>query len=64
MDTAGKPGINTMVFGQVIAVHIDRALLPDGIFDTFAADIVLRGGGPSAYARIAPESRFDMRRPG
>jgi flavin reductase (DIM6/NTAB) family NADH-FMN oxidoreductase RutF len=52
-----------MVFGEVIAVHIDRALLHDGIFDTFRADIVQRAGGPSAYARIAPQSRFDMKRP-
>jgi flavin reductase (DIM6/NTAB) family NADH-FMN oxidoreductase RutF len=52
-----------MVFGEVIAVHIDPALLKDGIFDTFAADIVLRAGGPSAYARIGPDTRFDMRRP-
>jgi flavin reductase (DIM6/NTAB) family NADH-FMN oxidoreductase RutF len=59
----GAGAENTMVFGEVVAVHIDRALLKDGIFDTFAADIVLRGGGPSAYARIEPHSRFDMRRP-
>jgi flavin reductase (DIM6/NTAB) family NADH-FMN oxidoreductase RutF len=52
-----------MVFGEVVAVHIDTALLKDGVFDTFGADIVLRAGGPSAYARIGPQTRFDMRRP-
>jgi flavin reductase (DIM6/NTAB) family NADH-FMN oxidoreductase RutF len=50
-------------FGEVVAVHIDRTLLDHGIFDTFAADIALRAGGPTAYARISPQSRFDMNRP-
>jgi flavin reductase (DIM6/NTAB) family NADH-FMN oxidoreductase RutF len=52
-----------LVLGEVVAVHIDRKLLPDGIFDTFHAEIILRAGGPSAYARITPEARFDMVRP-
>ena len=52
-----------LVLGEVIGVHIDEALLQDGVFDTFGAGVVLRGGGPSAYAVIAPESRFDMVRP-
>ena len=52
-----------LTLGEVVAVHIDKALLKDGIFDTFAAGIVLRAGGPSAYAAIGPETRFDMRRP-
>ena len=53
-----------LTLGEVVAVHIDKALLDDGIFDTFGAGIVLRAGGPSAYAAIGPETRFDMRRPG
>jgi flavin reductase (DIM6/NTAB) family NADH-FMN oxidoreductase RutF len=52
-----------LVLGEVVAVHIDRKLLPDGTFDTFHAEIILRAGGPSAYARITPEARFDMVRP-
>jgi len=52
-----------LVLGEVIGVHIDEALLRDGVFDTFGAGVVLRAGGPSAYAVIAPESRFDMVRP-
>jgi flavin reductase (DIM6/NTAB) family NADH-FMN oxidoreductase RutF len=52
-----------VVFGEVIGVHIARSLLKDGIFDTFGAEIVLRAGGPSAYAEISSESRFDMKRP-
>jgi flavin reductase (DIM6/NTAB) family NADH-FMN oxidoreductase RutF len=60
---AGGFSESWMVFGEVVAVHIDTELLKDGIFDTFGADIVLRAGGPSGYARIGPQTRFDMRRP-
>ena len=52
-----------LVLGEVVAVHIRRTLLPGGVFDTFGAGIVLRAGGPSAYAEIRPDSRFDLRRP-
>lgn len=53
-----------LVLGEVVAVHIDRSLLKDGIFDTFGAGIIMRAGGPSAYAQVGPENRFDLRRPG
>lgn len=52
-----------LVLGEVVAVHIRRDLLKDGIFDTFGAGVILRAGGPSAYAEIGPDNRFDMRRP-
>ena len=53
-----------LVIGEVVAVHIAQRLLKDGDFDTFGAGIILRAGGPTAYAEIKPDSRFDMRRPG
>ena len=59
---AATPG--TLVLGEVVAVHIDKRLLIDGVFDTFGAGLVMRAGGPSAYAAVGPEARFDMRRPG
>jgi flavin reductase (DIM6/NTAB) family NADH-FMN oxidoreductase RutF len=52
-----------LVLGEVVAVHIADALLKDGVFDTFHAEIILRAGGPSAYASVLPASRFDMMRP-
>jgi flavin reductase (DIM6/NTAB) family NADH-FMN oxidoreductase RutF len=52
-----------LVLGEVVAVHILQSLLTDGIFNTFGAGIVLRAGGPSAYAEIRPDNRFDMTRP-
>jgi flavin reductase (DIM6/NTAB) family NADH-FMN oxidoreductase RutF len=59
----GEPTQGWLTLGEVVAVHIARHLLKDGIFDTFGAGIVLRAGGPSAYAAIGPDVRFDMRRP-
>jgi flavin reductase (DIM6/NTAB) family NADH-FMN oxidoreductase RutF len=53
-----------LVLGEVVAVHIRASLLKDGLFDTFAARIIQRAGGPSGYAEIRPDSRFDLRRPG
>ena len=53
-----------LVLGEVVGVHIAPALLKDGVFDTFGADIIQRAGGASAYAEIRPDSRFDMNRPG
>ncbi|WP_420137323.1 flavin reductase family protein [Sphingomonas sp.] len=53
-----------LVIGEVIGAHIRKDLLKDGIFDTFGADIILRAGGPTAYAHVTPDSRFDMQRPG
>ncbi len=61
---SGDPTGAWLVVGEVIAAHISRALLCDGVFDTFGAGIVLRAGGPTGYAQIRPESRFDLRRPG
>jgi len=59
----GDPAPAWLVIGEVVAVHIRRDLLVDGVFDTFHANIILRAGGPSAYADIVPETRFDMERP-
>ncbi|MDP2007259.1 MAG: flavin reductase family protein [Rubrivivax sp.] len=52
-----------LTLGEVVAVHIARELLVDGIYDTAAARPVLRGGGPADYFEITPEARFRMRRP-
>jgi flavin reductase (DIM6/NTAB) family NADH-FMN oxidoreductase RutF len=63
-DHRHTPVTAWLTLGEVVAVHIRKDLLKDGIFDTFGAGVVMRGGGPSAYAFVAPESRFDMKRPG
>jgi flavin reductase (DIM6/NTAB) family NADH-FMN oxidoreductase RutF len=58
--------VNTwLVLGEVVAVHIARRLLtPEGIYDTAAAEPIMRGGGPADYFGITPANLFRMRRPG
>jgi flavin reductase (DIM6/NTAB) family NADH-FMN oxidoreductase RutF len=59
----GQPADAWLVMGEVIGVHIARHLLVDGVFDTFGAGIIQRGGGATAYAEIRADSRFDLERP-
>jgi len=53
-----------LVLGEVVAVHIDKALIRDGVYDTAAARPILRAGRMGDYAEITPEAMFEMRRPG
>lgn len=59
----GRDAKGWLVIGEVVAVHISKTLLKDGIYDTFNSGVVMRAGGPTAYSALMPESRFDMRRP-
>ncbi|MEI8171462.1 MAG: flavin reductase family protein [Rhodoferax sp.] len=52
-----------LVLGEVVAVHIAKNLLKDGVYDTAGADHILRGGGAADYFSIGPEQLFHMRRP-
>src|SRR5471030_1632912 len=52
-----------LVLGEVVAVHIAKSMLKDGIYDTAAAEPILRGGGPADYFQLGPESLFKMYRP-
>ena len=61
--TDGVPVDTWMVFGEVIAVHIRRDLIVEGVYDTALAQPILRGGGPADYFSIGSEQRFRMPRP-
>ena len=50
-----------LILGEVVGVHIDEALLVNGIYDTAAARPVLRGGGAGDYFELG--ELFRMRRP-
>lgn len=50
-----------LVLGEVVQVHIDPALLDDGVYRTERARPILRGGGAGDYFELG--ERFDMRRP-
>jgi flavin reductase (DIM6/NTAB) family NADH-FMN oxidoreductase RutF len=60
---AGDAVETWLVLGEVVAVHIDRALLRDGTYQPVEADPVLRWGRAGDYARIRPENMFTMIRP-
>ena len=65
MTDLNGDGIGTwMVFGQVVAAHIDKAYLTDGIFDTGRAQPILRAGGTASYVEIGPDNFFKIKRPG
>ena len=63
-DLGGSKVSSWLILGEVVAVHIDKALLRDGIYDTARAGHVLRGGGPADYFSIGPEQLFQLNRPG
>jgi flavin reductase (DIM6/NTAB) family NADH-FMN oxidoreductase RutF len=63
-DAAGQAVPSWLVLGEVVGVHIDRALLKDGVYDTAHAGHILRGGGPADYFEIGPAQLFRMTRPG
>ncbi|PCM44988.1 flavin reductase family protein [Marinobacter sp. ANT_B65] len=60
----GKTVDTWMVFGEVVGVHIAQHLLKDGVYDTAAAEPVMRGGGPADYFTVDAAQKFKMYRPG
>lgn len=62
-DSEGTDVDTWLVLGQVVAVHIDRQWLVDGVYDTTGPRPILRSGGPANYSEIGPDSVFSMVRP-
>ncbi len=52
-----------LVLGEVVGIHIARHLLKDGVYDTAAAQPILRGGGPADYFEVSSDQLFKMFRP-
>lgn len=64
LQTAAGDAVETwLVLGEVVAVHIARHLLVEGVYDTAAAQPVIRGGGAADYFEITPAALFRMHRP-
>ncbi|BBQ02481.1 Asp/Glu/hydantoin racemase (plasmid) [Burkholderia sp. SFA1] len=59
----GSPIDTWMVIGEVVGVHVARALLSDDGYATAAARPVMRGGGPADYFEIEEAAMFKMARP-
>ena len=52
-----------LVIGEVVGVHIDQALLSEGVYDTVKANPILRGGGPGDYFSLSAAHKFELLRP-
>ncbi len=63
LERLGGEKVGTwLILGEVVTVHIDRAYLKDGLYDTAAAHPILRAGRLGDYAEITPEAMFEMPR--
>jgi flavin reductase (DIM6/NTAB) family NADH-FMN oxidoreductase RutF len=52
-----------MVFGEVVAIYIDKTLIVDGVYQTTLAHPISRGGRRGDYFEISPATMFEMPRP-
>ena len=59
----GVPAQSWLTLGEVVGVHIAQELLKEGLYDTAAAQPILRAGGPADYFEIGPAQLFRMKRP-
>lgn len=59
----GRKADTWMVLGEVVGVHIRADLLRDGVYDTAAAEPIMRAGGPADYFTVDAAQRFRMHRP-
>jgi flavin reductase (DIM6/NTAB) family NADH-FMN oxidoreductase RutF len=59
----GRKADAWMVFGEVVAVHIDTRLIRDGVYQTAEAYPILRAGRGGDYVQVRPDMMFEMPRP-
>lgn len=62
-SASGEKVPSWLVLGEVVAVHIDKALLRDGIYDTAGAQHLARGGGLADYFWVEESTMLRMTRP-
>jgi len=53
-----------LVMGEAVGIHIDTAMLEDGIYQTARARPISRGGGPADYFETREDALFRIHRPG
>jgi flavin reductase (DIM6/NTAB) family NADH-FMN oxidoreductase RutF len=59
----GKKAEAWLTLGEVVAVHIDKAFIKDGVYQTGLAHPIVRAGRRGDYFEIKPENIFEMIRP-
>ena len=52
-----------LTLGEVVAVHIDKAFIKDGVYQTALAHPIVRAGRRGDYFEIRPDAMFEMARP-
>jgi len=52
-----------LTLGEVVAVHIDRAMIKDGVYQTALARPIVRAGRRGDYFEVKPDAMFEMPRP-
>jgi hypothetical protein len=52
-----------LVLGEAVAIHIDRKMIENGVYQTAQAHPILRGGGPADYFEIDAAQLFKLERP-
>ena len=66
IELKGASGASANAFltmGEVVAIHIDRTLIVDGVYQTALAGPILRAGRRGDYFHIRQENMFEMNRP-
>ena len=62
-DRHGEALDQWLVVGEAVGIHIDPAMLEDGIYQTARPVPIMRGGGPADYFAITEDALFKMKRP-
>jgi len=52
-----------LVIGEAVGIHIDHAMLENGVYQTARPHPITRGGGPADYFEITEGQLFKMKRP-
>ena len=59
----GRDAQSVLTMGEVVAVHIDKSLIVDGVYQTALAHPILRAGRSGDYVEVRPDAMFEMIRP-
>jgi flavin reductase (DIM6/NTAB) family NADH-FMN oxidoreductase RutF len=59
----GRKAEAWLTLGEVVAVHIDKAFIKDGVYQTALPHPIVRAGRRGDYFEIHPDAMFEMPRP-
>jgi flavin reductase (DIM6/NTAB) family NADH-FMN oxidoreductase RutF len=59
----GRKAEAWLTLGEVVGVHLDKAMVKDGVYQTALAHPIVRAGRRGDYFEIRPEAMFEMVRP-